>query len=83
MCLSLMSWVQQVHNAAVVARSLGCQCDVAAPSARPFTSSKLIESVFCSERTELLVLPIYTVPLWGGEVIRPSVFGGPGGKYRG
>jgi hypothetical protein len=26
MCLSLMSWVQQVHNAAVVARSLGCQC---------------------------------------------------------
>ena len=34
------------------------------PSARPFTS--LIESVFCSERTELLLLPIYTVPLWGG-----------------
>ena len=34
------------------------------PPARPFTS--LIESVFCSERTELLVLPIYTVPLWGG-----------------
>ena len=28
MCFSLMSWVQQVHNAAVVARSLGsrCQC---------------------------------------------------------
>jgi len=22
-----MSWVQQVHNAAIVARSLGCQCD--------------------------------------------------------
>ena len=22
-----MSWVQQVHNAAVVARSLRCQCD--------------------------------------------------------
>ena len=29
MCLCLMSWVQQVHNAAVVARSLGCQCDTA------------------------------------------------------
>ena len=27
MCLCLMSWVQQVHSAAVVARSLGCQCD--------------------------------------------------------
>ena len=27
MCLDLMSWVQQVHNAAMVARSLGCQCD--------------------------------------------------------
>ena len=27
MCLDLMSWVQQVHNAAIVARSLGCQCD--------------------------------------------------------
>ena len=27
MCLCLMSLVQQVHNAAVVARSLGCQCD--------------------------------------------------------
>ena len=26
MCLSLMSWVQQVHNAAVVARSLGPGC---------------------------------------------------------
>ena len=26
MCWCLMSWVQQVHNAAVVARSLGCQC---------------------------------------------------------
>ena len=34
------------------------------PSARPFTS--LIEPVFCSERAELLLLPIYTVPLWGG-----------------
>ena len=34
------------------------------PPARPFTS--LIESVFCSERTELLLLRIYTVPLWGG-----------------
>ena len=34
------------------------------PPARPFTS--LIESVFCSERTGLLVFPIYTVPLWGG-----------------
>ena len=31
MCLSLMSWVQQVHNAAVVARSLGCQCDTEMP----------------------------------------------------
>jgi len=27
MCLDLMSWVQQVHNAATVAGSLGCQCD--------------------------------------------------------
>ena len=27
MCLNLVSWVQQVHNAAVVARSLGYQCD--------------------------------------------------------
>ena len=26
MSLNLMSWVQQVHNAAVVARSLGCRC---------------------------------------------------------
>ena len=32
MCLNLMSWVQQVHNAAVVAaRSLGCQCDTEIP----------------------------------------------------
>ena len=31
MCLNLMSWVQQVHNAAVVARSLGCQCDMEIP----------------------------------------------------
>ena len=32
MCLCLMSWVQQVHNAAVVAaRSLGCQCDTEIP----------------------------------------------------
>ena len=29
-CL-LMSWVQQVHNAAVAARSLGCQCDTEMP----------------------------------------------------
>ena len=27
-----MSWVQQVHNAAVVARSLGCQCDTEMPT---------------------------------------------------
>jgi len=32
MCLDLMSWVQQVHNAAVVARSLGCQCDTEMPT---------------------------------------------------
>jgi len=35
MCLCLMSWVQQVHNAAVVARSLaGCQleCDTEMPT---------------------------------------------------
>ena len=31
MCLNLMSWVQQVHNAAIVARSLGCQCDTEIP----------------------------------------------------
>ena len=31
MCLCLMSWVQQVHSAAVVARSLGCQCDTEMP----------------------------------------------------
>ena len=33
MCWCLMSWVQQVHNAAVVARSLGCQCDTEIPTA--------------------------------------------------
>ena len=33
MCLCLMSRVQQVHNAAVVAsRSLGCQCDTEMPT---------------------------------------------------
>ena len=26
MCLNWMSWVQLMHNAAAVARSLGCQC---------------------------------------------------------
>ena len=31
MCLCLMSLVQQVHNAAVVARSLGCQCGFCTP----------------------------------------------------
>ena len=51
------------------------------PPARPFTS--LIESVFCSERTELLVLPIYTVPLWGGGGNSAIRFWGTGGKYRG
>ena len=34
MCWCLMSWVQQVHNAAVVARSLGCQCDTEMPTGR-------------------------------------------------
>ena len=39
MCLSLMSWVQQVHNAAVVARSLGCQCDTEMPTGRTLTET--------------------------------------------
>ena len=34
MCLCLMSWVQQVHSAAVVARSLGCQCYTEIPTGR-------------------------------------------------
>ena len=38
---SLMSWVhwQQVHNAAVVARSLGCQCDTEIPTGRTLTET--------------------------------------------
>ena len=39
MCLCLMSWVQQVHNAAVVARSLGCQCDTEMPTGRTLTET--------------------------------------------
>ena len=39
MCLCLMSWVQQVHNAAVVARSLGCQCDTEIPTGRTLTET--------------------------------------------
>ena len=35
----LMSWVQQVHNAAVVARSLGCQCDTEMPTGRTLTET--------------------------------------------
>ena len=39
MFLSLMSWVQQVHNAAVVARSLGCRCDTEIPTGRTLTET--------------------------------------------
>ncbi len=39
MCWCLMSWVQQVHNAAVVARSLGCQCDTEMPTGRTLTET--------------------------------------------
>ena len=39
MCLNLVSWVQQVHNAAVVARSLGCQCDTEMPTGRTLTET--------------------------------------------
>merc|ERR1712224_338778 len=39
MCLCLMSWVQQVHSAAVVARSLGCQCDTEMPTGRTLTET--------------------------------------------
>ena len=40
MCLDLMSWVQQVHNAAaIVARSLGCQCDKEMPTGRTLTET--------------------------------------------
>ena len=39
MCLCLMSLVQQVHNAAVVARSLGCQCDTEMPTGRTLTET--------------------------------------------
>ena len=35
----VMSWVQQVHNAAVVARSLGCQCDTEMPTGRTLTET--------------------------------------------
>ena len=39
MCWCLMSWVQQVHNAAAVARSLGCQCDTEMPTGRTLTET--------------------------------------------
>ena len=44
MCLCLMSLVQQVHNAAVVARSLGCQCDTEIPLATAFGGRTLTET---------------------------------------
>ena len=45
MCLSLMSWVQQVHNAAVVARSLGCQCDTEIPTGRTLNAAASIRVI--------------------------------------
>ena len=34
-----LSWVQQVHNAAVVARFLGCRCDTEMPTGRTLTET--------------------------------------------
>ena len=35
----ILTMVQQVHNAAVVARSLGCQCDTEMPTGRTLTET--------------------------------------------
>ena len=55
MCWCLMSWVQQVHNAAVVARSLGCQCDTEMPTGRTLTETWECGNPLnpASEKTEL------------------------------
>ena len=50
-----MSWVQQVHNAAIVARSLGCQCDKEMPTGRTLTDSETWE---CGNPLRLLPLRV-------------------------
>ena len=53
MCWCLMSWVQQVHNAAVVARSLGCQYDTEMPTGRTLNGNPLLW--WCAEYIERFI----------------------------